>query len=298
MDRRLEVAAPAKINLHLRVVGRRRDGYHELRTLYQSIDLADRLTVEEAPPGELALAVTPAGVVSAGDDNLVLRAARLVAAEVRDAPGARFELRKRIPVSAGLGGGSADAAAALVLANRLWAAGLDSGRLHDLAAELGSDVPFFLHGGLVFGVGRGDELVELPDLDRLAVVVVAPGVRVATSEVFERVGLTSHRQEGTVDALAAGLRGRPDWQELTNELEAAVVGGWPGVGEALRFLRSTGPLHAALSGSGAASYAVFDDLNRARQAVAEVPSGWFVHVGVTLPRRSARLTVSISDGGW
>jgi len=296
----LSVSVPGKINLHLQILGRRRDGFHELRTLFQSIDLYDHLTAEEAPPGELSLEVDPVGAVAQNEGNLVLRAARSLAEESGVPGGARMRLSKNIPIGAGLGGGSADAAAALVLLDRLWKCGLGELRLHRLAALLGSDVPFFLYGGLALGIGRGDEVFPLADGDKLTVLVAVPNVRVSTAEVYSRVAsrLTSHRQEGNLYAFAAGLRGRLDWRVMTNELEEVVVEGWPKVGEGLQILRSSSPLHASLSGSGAASYAVFDNTEAARRAAVDLPAGWFVHVGSTLLRRSALLAVeSVCDGG-
>jgi len=290
---RLSLVVPAKINLHLQILGRRCDGFHELRTLFQSIDLFDRLTAEKAPPGEMVLEVDPRGAVACGEDNLVLRAARLLADQAGVSTGARLMLRKNIPVGGGLGGGSADAAAALVLLDRLWSCHLDGLRLHRLAAALGSDVPFFLHGGLALGIGRGDEVFPLPDEVELAMVVVVPKVRVSTEEAFRSFDsqLTSHRQKGNLYAFAAGLRGNLDWRTMTNVFEEVVVRSWPEVGEGLQMLRSSSPLHASLSGSGAASYAVFDDPAAARRAADKLPSDWFVHVGSTLPRRSAGLVV-------
>lgn len=298
--RRVTVSVPAKINLHLEVVGRRRDGYHEVRTLFQSIDLFDQLTAEDAPPGETSLEVAPAGASPRGPDNLVLRAARAIAEETNIDRGARLRLRKAIPVGGGLGGGSADAAAALVALDRLWGCDLGDSDLHRLAAGLGSDVPFFLHGGLALGIGRGDEVFPLPDREPTAVVVAVPKVQIPTAEAYALLGaqLTSERQEGTLYAFVVGLQGRFDWRVMTNEFEEAVVGGWPEVGEALWMLRTSHPIHASLSGSGAASFAVFDSREAARGAAADLPADWFVHVGATLPRRSARLEGRIaSDGG-
>ena len=300
MNRLFTVAPPAKVNLHLEILGRRPDGWHELRTVYQSIDLRDHLTVEPARDDELSLVVTPSGAVTDGEDNLVLRAARLVRQRMGCERGARFVLRKRIPVEAGLGGGSADAAAALVLLRRLWGCDLDAKEMDGLARELGTDVPFFLHGGLALGSGRGDVLSELPDHEALSVVVAVPEARVPTSEVFARLRprLTSHRHGGTVDALAAGLRGRFDWREMTNELEDVVLEGWPEVGECLRMLRSRDPVHTSMSGSGGACFSVFRDEAAARRAACGLPENWFVHVGTTVPRSSARLEVeALCDGG-
>jgi len=299
--RHLAISVPAKINLHLEILGRRRDGFHELRTLFQSIDLFDRLWASEAPPGELNLGVDPAGGYGSHADNLVLRAARSLADFTGVTAGAELRLEKNIPVRGGLGGGSADAAAALVLLDRLWGCDLDELDLHRLAAGLGSDVPFFLHGGLALGIGRGDEVFELPDQEALAVVVAVPNVGVSSASAYDCVGswLTSNRPEGNLYAFAAGLRGKLDWRVMTNELEEVVVSSRPEVGEVLRILRSSGSLHASLSGSGAASFAVFDDPRAARRAAAELPAEWFVHVGGTLQRSAARLVVKVvSDGGW
>ena len=299
MSRTLALDPAAKINLHLEILGTRADGYHELRTLFQSIDLRDRLTVEAAPPGELTLSVEPADAVSAGDDNLVLRAARRLARHVGIEAGARFRLRKRIPVGGGLGGGSADAAAALLLADALWSCRLSDETLRRLAGELGSDVPFFLSGGLALGEGRGDEITELEDQPEAPLVVAVPAVRVSTADAYARYRprLTSKPQEGTVYAFAVGLRGRPEWREMTNDLEHTVVSSWPEVGEGLRRLRAFDPLHVSLSGSGAASFAVFDRPEAAAQAAATLPASWFVHVGTTVRRSAARLEVEVIDGG-
>ncbi len=290
---RLSVTVPAKINLHLQILGRRRDGFHELRTLFQSVDLFDRLAATQAPPGETTLEVVPEGAVASDEGNLVLRAARLLADEAGVSAGARLMLNKHIPVGGGLGGGSADAAAALVLLDRLWGCNLDGEGLHRLAAMLGSDVPFFLYGGTALGIGRGDEVFPLPDQAVLAAVVAVPKMRVSTADAYRSFDaeLTSNPQKGNLYAFAAGLRGKLDWRAMTNELEEVVVKSWPEVGEGLRILRSGSPLHASLSGSGAAGFAVFGDPAAARRAAEMLPADWFVHVGSTLPRSSARLVV-------
>jgi 4-diphosphocytidyl-2-C-methyl-D-erythritol kinase len=297
---RLAVSIAAKVNLHLDIVGRRSDGYHDIRTLFQSVDLYDRVRVEAAPNGVLELRVEPHGAVESGDGNTVLRAARAMQAFTGRPIGARFELIKRIPVGSGLGGGAADAAATLVLLDRLHGLGLDRATMLGIAAELGSDVPFFLSGGLALGVGRGDEIRELPDLDAYPVVIAAPRLVLETADVFRRmrVRLTSDRPTGTLDALVAGLPERPDWRAMTNALEETVVGGWPEIGDGLRMLRCAAPLHAGLTGTGSAGFAVFSDSGAAHRAAAGCPAGWFTHVGRMLPRRTARpAVVRVCDGG-
>jgi 4-diphosphocytidyl-2-C-methyl-D-erythritol kinase len=174
---------------------------------------------------------------------------------------------------------------------------LDPSQLHRLAAGLGSDVPFFLRGGRALGLGRGDEISPLPDLPELALVVAVPAVSISTAEVYDRLDprLTWDRQEATVYAFAAELRGRPEWRLLKNDLQETVIGGWPEVGEVLRMLKASRPLHAAVSGSGAAGFAIFDDSETARAAAATLPEGWWKHVGATTTRRQARLSVGAEE---
>lgn len=290
----LGVAAPAKLNLHLEVLGRRPDGYHEVRTLLQSIDWYDHLEAEVAVGGELSLEVEPEGAAPPGDDNLVLRAARLLWDACGSRPGARLRLVKRVPSGGGLGGGSADAAAALVLLDRLWTLGVPPEVLHGLAARLGSDVPFFLHGGLALGVGRGDEVYPLPDLaEPLHVVVAAPPVEILTAEVYGRLGreLTWRPREASVYAFTAGLVGEPRWEEFRNDLQQVVLGGWKVVADVVNTLRACRPLMTAVTGSGAAAFALFRERADAARAATAVAGGCRVHLGVTLGRTSALLGV-------
>jgi len=292
----LEVRAPAKVNLHLQVLGLRPDGFHEVRTLLQSVDLFDEITAEPAADGVLDLVVEPEGAVGCGEDNLVLRAARRLWQVAGKRPGARLRLRKRIPVGAGLGGGSADAAAALVVLERLWSLGLGPAELQGAAAELGSDVPFFLYGGTALGVGRGEEIYPLPDLPELGVLIVFPGGLVPTAEVYRRLErrLTWEAPEATVYAFAAGLAGPPRWSDLRNDLEATVVDGWPAVAEALDRLGAGGPLHRAVTGAGGAVFGVFDSPEAAELAASEGDGEW-QHTGATLGRERAALTVKESE---
>ncbi len=291
---RLAIRAPAKINLHLEVLGRRPDGFHELRTLLQSIDLADELFAELAPDNELALSVRPREVAPDGDDNLVMRAARALWQASQRQPGARLELVKRVPAGAGLGGGSADAAAALVLLDRLWRLELGLERLLELAAGIGSDVPFFLLGGLALGVGRGSEVYPLPDLATLGLVLLTPRLAVPTPEVYRRLDAPGEWRpaDPTVYAYVAGILGEPPWSRLRNDLEPVVVRDWPEVGEALDRLGSLcETVRCAVTGSGSAVYALFERPGAATAAAESLTGGWRVHVGRTLGRDRARLAV-------
>ena len=292
-----KVRIPAKINLHLEVVGRRTNGYHEVRTLLQSIDLFDELTAEIAPGGMIELQVAPAGVVPEGADNLVVQAANELRRQ-QTIRGTRLVLTKRIPVGGGLGGGSADAAGTLLLLNRLWGLSLSPDDLHRCAATVGSDVPFFLHGGLALGAGRGDVIYPLSDLPELGVVVAVPDVQIDTSEVYGRLDseLTWTPQGANVDAFAQRIEGGVQWETMFNDLQQTVVQGWPVVGEVLDALATTGPLRAAVTGSGAAVYAVYEDRRAAEEAAAVIDRTWWTHVGTTLDRARARPTVEFEEG--
>ena len=292
----LLVTASAKVNLHLQVLDRRSDGYYEVRTLLQTIDLADEVRAEFAPPDVLDFRVDPVGVVTSGGDNLVLRAADALRRHTGVQAGARLELSKRIPIGAGLGGGSTDAAATLALLDKLWGLHLEPATLADLAAELGSDVPFFLTGGLAMATGRGEIVRPLPDLTDYGVVVCTPPIEVSTADAYDqystRSRLTSPKSDDTVDAFVAGSGdGRiigPPWQELRNDLEPVVTEIWPEVGRAVAALKATGPLYAAVTGSGASSFAVFPNLATARVAAAGLEDRWNVDVVSTIGRERGR----------
>lgn len=177
----LRAEAPAKINRELRVGARRPDGFHEIRSRFCTIDLADRLEIEDAE----GLEITCAGLsVPEGDSNLVARAARGLAEELGIAPRARIRLEKRIPVGAGLGGGSADAAVTLLLLSRLWDSPLSADALSDVAARVGSDVPFFLHGGEADVTGRGERVTPREDAPARELLLLVPPFSIATGDVY------------------------------------------------------------------------------------------------------------------
>jgi 4-diphosphocytidyl-2-C-methyl-D-erythritol kinase len=177
----LRAEAPAKINRELRVGARRPDGFHEIRSRFCTIDLADRLEIEDSDGLEIACAGLP---VPEGDSNLVARAARSLAEELRIAPRARIRLEKRIPVGAGLGGGSADAAVTLLLLSRLWHSPLSAAGLSNVAARVGSDVPFFLHGGEGDVTGRGERVTPREDGPVRELLLLIPPFSIATAEVY------------------------------------------------------------------------------------------------------------------
>ncbi|MBI1992544.1 MAG: 4-(cytidine 5'-diphospho)-2-C-methyl-D-erythritol kinase, partial [Candidatus Omnitrophica bacterium] len=185
----IHLRAPAKLNLSLRVLGKRPDGYHEIETLFERIDLADELTFEDGPR-QLTLTCSDP-TLSCGEDNLILKAARLLQATVGASRGARIHLVKRIPVAAGLGGGSSDAATTLMGLSRLWGLELEPPQLRSLAAQLGSDVPFFLsETPFAIGRGRGELCEPIPQAPVLSHVLVVPNERLSTKAVYEGFSLT------------------------------------------------------------------------------------------------------------
>jgi len=278
----------AKINLTLRVGIARADGFHDVRTLLQSIDLSDTLTIS-SKPGPFAL-VCRAGGVPSDRRNLVWRAADLLwraAGYPGDPRDARVRLVKRIPSAAGLGGGSADAAAALVGLNKLWKTGKSRRDLIALASQLGSDVPFFLFGGTAMGIGRGEDLYPVDDIRRLDVVVVAPSIGVATADAYRWFDEDSALPPGsTVDRwMDVGWRTGP--VPLRNDLEGPVSRRHPVVADMIDACRRAGALTAAMTGSGSAVFGLFPS-GKARGAVRRLRrADWRIFLSRTLTRREA-----------
>ena len=253
----LAVRCPAKVNLVLRVLARRDDGYHELDTVFQAIDLWDRLSL--APAETLSLECDQPGVPIEG--NLVLRAARALWSRGREGePRGRLVLLKAIPVQAGLGGGSSDAAAALVLCNRGWELGATAGELEQIGRELGADVPFFLTGGTARGRGRGDRIEPLPFVGATDLLLGTPPFGISTAEVFGRLRtrLTGTGNTVTVPLLLAHkCPEQNDFGFLANDLEGVVFEGWPELRVFRDALLEAGAGAALVSGSGSTVFGVF-----------------------------------------
>ena len=267
---RIRLLAPAKINLDLRILGVRPDGYHELRTIFQTIALHDVVTVESRRgPFELH---GDAALMPLDESNLAWRAASALwrAAGRRGSPtGARIAIEKRIPSEAGLGGGSSDAAASLAGLNRVWRLGLSRARLMAIAATLGADVPFFLVGGTALGLGRGDEIYPLVDLPARAVVVAWAGEGVSSADAYSwyRAG-ASRRPPHDPRSLAALADG--DLSGLGNDLEAAVEARRPAIRRIRREMAASEALVARMSGSGSAVFALYAKVAVARRAAASI----------------------------
>ena len=279
MERFVE-AAPAKINLWLNVVGRRADGYHLLDSLVAFGDLADTVEARSSEDGlSLALDGPGAATIAGETDNLVLKAARLLAVEAGVAANAALHLIKRIPVAAGLGGGSADAAAALRALCRLWRVELAPERLLALASRIGADVPMCLASRPALVTGIGERLATVPPLPDCALLLVNPGVSLPTRDVF------AARRGGFSTAKPAGA-----WSDLSdfsrllaahgNDLAEAATSLQPVVQEVLRALRESPAVrHAAMSGSGATCFALYASGAEAEGAASGLPAAWWRHVG-------------------
>jgi 4-diphosphocytidyl-2-C-methyl-D-erythritol kinase len=262
----LTIEVRAKVNLYLRVVGRREDGYHEVETVLQSIGLADGLTF--APAEGLRLECDQPGIPT-GVDNLVWKAAAALRERCGLPPerGAAITIRKRIPAGAGLGGGSADAAAALVGLARLWELAPGPGELYAVASELGSDVPFFLAGGAALARGRGEQLQPLPNFPAIWLVVAKPPFQVSTPWAYHAwrpeadsgpalQGFLAAMATGSAAAIAACLR---------NDLEPGVDTAHPEIAALRGRLLDLGALGARMTGSGSAVFAVTGDEAEARR---------------------------------
>jgi 4-diphosphocytidyl-2-C-methyl-D-erythritol kinase len=287
------VRTPAKVNLALEVLGKRADGYHEISTVLQAIDLFDRLIMEDAE--DLSL-VTTDPALPVDDANLVIRAARALGAAAGVRRGARIALDKRIPVAAGLGGGSSDAAATLVALNRLWGLRWSVGRLTELAVGLGMDVPFFLGRGRALGTGRGERLEPLPADGGYALVLANPNFPLSTRESYARVPAGWQAEAKGTRAVMAALRIRSAAElgtALTNHLEDVVAPAVPAIGQMKAALLAAGALGAAMSGSGPTVFGVARSLDHARQIRRRVNrAGWSCWAVRTLSGRA------ISSVGW
>ena len=261
--RRLTLNAAAKVNLVLEVLGKRADGYHEIATVMQAVDLSDRLTLENAHEVELRVAGPP---TPADSTNLALRAALSLREAAGVEHGVRISLDKRIPVAAGLGGGSADAAAALIGLNRLWGLRWPLERLEEVAVTLGMDVPFFLRGGAALATGRGEKL-EPVAAGALALVLVNPRYGSSTAQAYARVAPATYTAGERARSMADALRGRRAARVascLYNGLEASVAG-QPEIGRMEAALVAAGALGAVMTGSGPTVFGLARSWEHARQ---------------------------------
>jgi 4-diphosphocytidyl-2-C-methyl-D-erythritol kinase len=271
----------AKVNLGLEVVRRRPDHYHDIRTLFQSIDLADGIELEPVPDGRIRLE---------GDDpsipwdetNLVFRAARLLQEMSGTAAGAFIRVTKSIPAGTGLGGGSSNAALALYGLNRLWSAGLEPGKLAELALRLGSDVPYFLYGGLCLGESRGEALTRLADFPPLPCLLAFPPFPILTADVYAGLGpfLTSEAKDSKI----VRFLDTRDFGLLENDLENVIFRRYPELEEFKRFFRDQGAMLSLVTGSGSAVFGLFPGRGMAQEALDKLRGKSAARLAETLPR--------------
>lgn len=279
----LTEAAPAKVNLYLHVVGRRADGYHLLDSLAVFPGAAD--TVQARPSDTMTLEITgPCGNgLGSGPDNLVLRAAQSLAAAAGVAAGAQLTLEKRLPVASGIGGGSADAAAALRVLARLWDLRLPTDRLHMIAQNLGADVPVCLANRPARMQGIGEILAPAPGLPACGMVLLNPGAAVSTPAVFRarQSAFSGFPQLPAAWPDAAAMAA--DLAQLGNDLEAPAMALCPAITPVLDWLRARpGCLLARMSGSGATCFGLFANAATAAGVAAQAPVSWWAWGGAML----------------
>ena len=289
MIKEIRVPAFAKVNLRLEILGRRADGYHELRTIFQSLTLHDSLHLMLTKEREIDLRVKGDSSLAAAPakDNLVWRALSTLRRELKLQQGVRAELNKRIPAGRGLGGGSSDAAAALAGLLRLSGRRIAPARLMEIASGLGADVPFFLSGGRALGVSRGDEIYPLPDLPKQSILIVSPrDLGVVTREAYGWLdgGLTTQAAMPRLWSFCA-LCWSPSGSALRNDFEAAVFRRHVRLARIKRKLLEQGAADASLAGSGSAVFGVFSHPAKARRAARKFPED-AVFLCATISRRA------------
>jgi 4-diphosphocytidyl-2-C-methyl-D-erythritol kinase len=294
---RLRLTAPAKINWTLEVLGRRPDGFHNVKTILQTIDLSDSLELETA--AELTLEATGAGLPP-GEENLAMKAARLLRERAGYSGGATMRLTKAIPVAAGLGGGSSDAAAALRGLDRLWGLGLPPERLAELAAEVGSDVPFFLRGGTALAEARGERITPLPEAPAAAILVVVPPLSIPqkTRRMYSLVGLKDYSDGTASDRLADALRQGRHLREndLYNVFGSLAFHAFPELQACRQALVRASASAVHLAGSGPALFVlVTDEEQRERLATAAASVGAKAFAATTIGSSQALAEEQLRD---
>lgn len=257
--------APAKLNLFLHVTGRRPDGYHELQTLFQLIDLSDTVSLSVTDDGRIERPAGPAGVDP--DSDLTVRAAKALQAATGCRAGASIRIAKRIPMGGGLGGGSSDAATVLLALNHLWGCGLPVDELARLGLPLGADVPVFVRGSSAWAEGVGERLVPV-ELPERWYVVIHPGVAVPTRDVFQSPELTRNTPVITIRAFF----GPEGSSGSRNDCEPVVRARYPEVADALSWLGNFAP--ARLTGTGSCIFAAFGSAIDAERVAARAPDRW------------------------
>jgi len=288
----VQIQSYAKINWTLDVLFKREDGFHELRTIYQTVSLHDTLAITDTD-GPIEIGCDDPRV-PCDETNLAFKAAEFLREATQVSRGARIEIEKRIPVAAGLGGGSSNAAATLLALIKLWQVEVDERALLRIAASLGSDVPFFLMGGTALGVGRGEEVYPIEQAECQHLLLVNPGFAVSTRDAYAKLSRLTRSGSASIipfTLLAAkGISGLP--LAARNDLEETVLADYPEVAEVKRRLLSLGARHALMSGSGATVFGVFDNSQTIEQAESKVrATGCWAERVRTVDAREYQVTI-------
>jgi 4-diphosphocytidyl-2-C-methyl-D-erythritol kinase len=280
----LTLPAPAKLNLMLHITGQRDDGYHNLQTLFQFLDYSDQLHFEVLPGNSIEVISELTGVAT--QDNLIYRAARLLQQHSNCPLGARIELKKILPMGAGLGGGSSDAATSLIALNQLWQLNYDLPTLAEIGLQLGADVPVFIHGRAAWAEGVGEQLTAVKPIQNWYVVITPP-CHVSTAEIFSHKELTRNSSAITIAAALEG-GGRNDCQPVVLAL-------YPQVKKALSWLNQFAT--ARMTGTGSSIFADFVSREQAQQVLDQLPTGLtgFIAQGQNLSplHRDAKLETTL-----
>ena len=292
-ERKFTLPAFAKINLGLRVLARRADGYHELETVFQTASLHDTIELSAMDQPHIVLSGSDRAL-NADDDNLVMKAARRLQARFATTKGARIRLDKRIPMQAGLGGGSSNAAITMLGLVALWGLDANGDELLAMAAELGADVSFFFHGGTARATGVGEKIEPLDDAREIFLLVVKPNAVISTVTAYrylDQRSLTSPKSKTILSTSAAKqFFDKGGFANLTNDFEAVVLEREPEISRAKAALLKAGADAALLAGSGSAVFGIFDSEDaqgRAIQAI-ELETGWRVFPCKTVGREQYR----------
>ncbi len=288
----------AKINLLLRILGKREDGFHELCTVFQTVSLRDEITFDESDEINLSCNIQN---IPTDETNLIIKAAMLLRNESGVKKGARIHLEKRIPAPGGLGGGSSNGAVALFGFATLWNLEIEFEKLVEIGVKLGSDVPFFFYGGTAFGTGRGTEIVSMEDFDEKFLLIVTPDIEVSTAQAFSRFNapyLTNETSKSILKICQNEAESFKSRQKiLSNDFEKSVFEFQPEIGRVKEKLLNLGARQAVLSGSGASVFAIFDkeETRQATLKALEEETNWRKFAVATISRNQYREAFKICD---
>ena len=278
----ITVTAPAKVNFRLDVLKKRADGYHELRMIMQRIDLCDQIDITLSPGSGIKLSCEGSPYIPSDSSNIVWRAADAILKEKNSSFALDIHLRKQIPVAAGLGGGSSDAAAVLAGLNSLIGLNLTIDRLREIALSLGADVPFFITGEAAFAEGVGEILTPLTAIPKLWLLLINPGIHIPTPWAYKNLGLTTEKVAAKLPFLYGSAA--DVCAILSNDLEPVAIKRYPLIAEVKQELIRRGAMGSLMSGSGSSVFGIFESKESAEYAFETFPAktGWFMKVVSTI----------------